>query len=242
MPRSLLPLVTAATVLLAAGCSSDVDPPSVTTPPSSTSTTSSVSAPTAEQVVERARDNAVAATSAAFKGRVSGNGSEMLIDYRGSSDGSRADVTVSGQATGGRVRILTVPEGTYMQADAPFWTAKAGAAAAGKYAGRWVAAPAQVKSMSSTMSLSTILGQAFGALSQSALDELVGEETIDGVPVWVVTDAKGRAEGALYVSKATFELVRFTGSSSSPGQLDFSQWNADLGIKAPSKGEIVPLS
>ena len=239
MSRVLVLIVTATALVLPAGCSSDTTPPTAAS--TSAPSTSSTPAPTGDQVVEQARSKAVAATSAAFKGTVSGNGSALAIDYRGLSDGSRADVTVSGKSVGGSVRILTVPEGTYMLGDAAFWTAKAGAAAAGKYAGKWVAAPASVKSLTSTLALSTILGQAFGALSRSNLADKVGEETVNGVPVWVVTDAKGPTEGAIYVAKADHALVKFTGSSANPADLAFSQWNTVLSITAPPKGEIVPL-
>ena len=70
-------------------------------------------------------------------------------------------------------------------------------------------------------------------MTPSQLSDTVGSESVGGVDAWVITDAKGQAEGALYVSKSEFEIVRFTGSSASPGQLDFSRWNEDLGIKPP---------
>jgi hypothetical protein len=38
------------------------------------------------------------------------------------------------------------------------------------------------------------------------------------------------------------ELLRFTGSTDSPGQLDFSDWNADLGIKPPPADQIMDIS
>jgi hypothetical protein len=69
----------------------------------------------------------------------------------------------------------------------------------------------------------------------------VGQESVNGVDCWVITDTKGKAEGALYVSKDKSEVVRFTGSTGSPGQLDFSQWNADLGIKAPDASQVLTL-
>jgi hypothetical protein len=36
-------------------------------------------------------------------------------------------------------------------------------------------------------------------------------------------------------------VVRFTGSTGSPGQLDFSQWNEDLGIRAPDPSQVLTL-
>src|SRR6478736_2195668 len=67
----------------------------------------------------------------------------------------------------------------------------------------------------------------------------VGSENVGGVDCWVLTDKKGKSEGALYVSKDKSEVVRFTGSSDSPGQLDFSKWNEDLGIKAPEASQVM---
>src|SRR6478735_8284371 len=137
-------------------------------------TTTQAQAPTAGEVLEKAKTNALAATSGAFAGDVEDEGKKMTIDFKGTSDGKTADITIA------------------------------------------AVTPDQVASG-------------------------VTEETVNGIDCWVITDTKGKAEGALYVSKDGFEVVRFTGSAKSPGQLDFSKWNEDLGIKAPDASQVLTL-
>jgi hypothetical protein len=69
----------------------------------------------------------------------------------------------------------------------------------------------------------------------------VGSDTVDGVDCWVLTDKSGKENGALYVAKDTKQLVRFTGTKESPGQLTFTQWNEDLGIKAPAADQVMEI-
>ena len=95
--------------------------------------------------------------------------------------------------------------------------------------------------MTQSLSLKSFLEKAFGAVTPQQLAKDVTSENVGGVDCWVLTDKKGKAEGALYVSKDKSEVVRFTGSSSSPGQLDFSKWNEDLGIKAPEAAQIMKI-
>jgi hypothetical protein len=95
--------------------------------------------------------------------------------------------------------------------------------------------------MTESLSLKSFLEKAFGAVTPEQLATDVASETVSGVDCWVLTDTKGKKEGALYVSKDTFQVVRFTGSESSPGQLDFSKWNEDLGIKAPEASQIMKI-
>jgi hypothetical protein len=110
-----------------------------------------------------------------------------------------------------------------------------------KAGNKFIKAPTSAGAMTESLSLKTFLEKAFGAVTPSQLAKDVATEDVNGVPCWVLTDKKGKAEGALYVSKDKFEVVRFTGSSDSPGQLDFSKWNEDLGIKAPAASEIMKI-
>jgi hypothetical protein len=96
--------------------------------------------------------------------------------------------------------------------------------------------------MTESLSLKSFLEKAFGAVTPQQLAPTVGSENVGGVDCWVLTDKKGKSEGALYVSKDKSEVVRFTGSSDSPGQLDFSKWNEDLGIKAPEASQVMKIS
>ena len=221
-----------------AACTTSTAPPATSTTSSLATPTTNVPAPSAAEILEKARANAVSASSAAFTGRIDQDGTEMVIDFKGTSDGSSADVTLQIQDEG-RVRVISAAEEVYLQGDAQFW--KTQGLPSPPAAGKFVKAPVAAKELTQQLSLNSFLDEAFNAVTPSQLSDSVGSESVGGVDAWVITDAKGQAEGALYVSKSEFEIVRFTGSSASPGQLDFSRWNEDLGIKPPSADQVAPL-
>lgn len=223
---------------LLAACTTTTPPPESSTSSSSATATTNVPAPSATEILEKATANAVGATSAAFTGRMAQDGTEMVIDFKGTSDGSSADVTLQIEAQG-KVRVISVADEVYLQGDAQFW--KSQGLPAPPAADKFVKAPVAAADLTQQLSLNAFLDEAFNAVTPSQLSDTVGSESIGGVDAWVITDAKGQAEGALYVSKSAFEIVRFTGSSTSPGQLDFSRWNEDLGIAAPPADQVAPL-
>ncbi len=221
-----------------AACTTSTAPPATSTTSSLATPTTNVPVPSAAEILEKARANAVSASSAAFTGRIDQDGTEMVIDFKGTSDGSSADVTLQIQDEG-RVRVISAAEEVYLQGDAQFW--KTQGLPSPPAADKFVKAPVAAKELTQQLSLNSFLDEAFKAVTPSQLSDTVGSESVGGVDAWVITDAKGQAEGALYVSKSEFEIVRFTGSSASPGQLDFSRWNEDLGIKPPSADQVAPL-
>lgn len=221
-----------------AACTTSTAPPATSTTSSLATPTTNVPVPSAAEILEKARANAVSASSAAFTGRIDQDGTEMVIDFKGTSDGSSADVTLQIQDEG-RVRVISAAEEVYLQGDAQFW--KTQGLPSPPAADKFVKAPVAAKELTQQLSLNSFLDEAFNAVTPSQLSDTVGSESVGGVDAWVITDAKGQAEGALYVSKSEFEIVRFTGSSASPGQLDFSRWNEDLGIKPPSADQVAPL-
>lgn len=213
--------------------------------PTSDATTSadsgSSSSPSASEVLEKAKTNALAATSGAFSGNVEDSGKKTTIDFKGTSDGKTADITIS-MAGDGKARVISVPDGIYIQGDETFWKKQNAPAKVIAAKQKFIKAPASAASMTESLSLKSFLDKAFGAVTPDQVAKDLGEESVNGVDCWVITDTKGKAEGALYVSKDSFEVVRFTGSTKSPGQLDFSKWNDDLGIKAPAAGDVLSIS
>ena len=232
--------------LAAAACSKSETPSSSST--SSTAATSSGSgatttaeAPEASTILQKAKDNALSATSGAFVGEIDQDGKTIKIDFKGTSDGKTADIAIELEGEG-KARLISLPEAIYIQGDETFWK-KQGAPAKVQQAGdKFIKAPSSAASMTESLSLKNFLEKAFGAVKPEQLSTDVGSETVNGVDCWVLTDQKGKQEGALYVSKDQGEVVRFTGSASSPGQLDFSKWNEDLGIKAPDASQIMKIS
>jgi hypothetical protein len=232
---------------LGAAACSKTDAPgtsSTTSAPSSISSPAATGAvaPKASEILQKARANALAATSAAFTGNVVDNdGTKITIDYKGTSDGKTSDITLQ-TPKDGKARLITVPEGVFIQADATFWKAQGAPAEVQKAGDKFIKAPASAGSMADELSLTSFIEKAFKELDASKVSPTVAEEPVNGIDCWVLTDHGGKEQGALYVSKDGFDVVRFTGTKSSPGQLDFSRWNEDLGIKAPPADQVMSLS
>ncbi|GAA2473241.1 hypothetical protein [Terrabacter carboxydivorans] len=233
----------------AAACSKSETPAAATSSAAATSTpaatTSSTTAATsgssqAADILDKAKSNALAATSGAFVGQVEQNGKAIKIDFKGTSDGKTADIAIEMEGDG-KARVISVADGVFIQGDATFWKKQGAPASVQKAGDKFIKAPASASSMTESLSLKSFLEKAFGAVTPQQLSSDVATENVNGVDCWVLTDKKGKKEGALYVSKDKSEVVRFTGSSDSPGQLDFSKWNEDLGIKAPDAGQIMKI-
>lgn len=234
-------LVVLATVCsLALGISACSKSEPIVAPTASTSTTSVAPAPTAAEIIDKAKANAKAATSGAFKGEITQSGETMKIDFKGTNDGKTADVTVD-MGSAGKVRILSVGGTVYMQASAAFWRAQGAPAEIQKAGDKFVKAPTEATGLLDELTLGKFLDEAFSELKASEVSQTVGQESVDGVDCWVVTDKRGKDQGALYVSKDKLQIVRFSGSKDTPGQIDFSSWNEDLGIKAPSPDQVITI-
>lgn len=215
--------------------------PLTTSSAATSSTSGSVgSTSVASEILLKAKNNALSAKSGAFSGHVDQNGKTMVIDYKGTADGTSADVSLQVESEG-KVHVISVPSGVYIQADTTFWKAQGAPASVQKAGNRFVKVPSGTSNLASSLSLNTFLDKAFGAVSASALSDTVGSQTVNGIDTWVLTDKKGPDEGALYVSKGTYEVVRFVASKDKPGQLDFSRWNEDLGITAPPADQVMSL-
>jgi hypothetical protein len=232
----------------AAACSKSETPTTGSTGSTSTpaasassSTTAASDAPEASDILDKAKTNALAATSGAFVGQVDQGGKTIKIDFKGTSDGKTADIAIEMEGDG-KARVISVGDAVYIQGDATFWKKQGAPASVQKAGDKFIEAPSSAASMTQSLSLKSFLQKAFGAVTPEQLATDVASENVGGVDCWVLTDKKGKAEGALYVSKDKSEVVRFTGSTDSPGQLDFSQWNADLGIKAPAADQIMKIS
>ena len=221
----------------ASGASSATSETSAAT---SSTPTAEAAAPQATDILNSAKSNALAATSGAFAGTVEDNGKKTTIDFKGTSDGKTADITIS-MVGDGKARVISVADGVFIQGDETFWTKQNAPAKVLAATDKFVKAPSSAASMTQSLSLKAFLEKAFGAVTPDQVASDVTEETVGGVDCWVITDTKGKAEGALYVSKDGLEVVRFTGSTGSPGQLDFSKWNEDLGIKAPPASQVLTL-
>lgn len=238
-----------ALVLAVAGCSTDATPvtstsarstvTSSTASATSTPTTTEDPAPKAAELLSEVKSNALAAKSAAFEGQVDQGGKTLHIAFKGTADGKTSDIGVD--RTGlGTLHVIVVGADVYVQADAKFWKAQGAPDSVQKAADKYVKT-SRTKGGFTDITLKSFMDQAFGALSAGGLDGRVGSETVDGIDCWVLTDKSGKQNGALYVAKDTKQLVRFEGTKANPGELTFSQWNADLKITAPAADQVIKL-
>jgi hypothetical protein len=248
MTTRVVALAGALTLALGAAACSKAETPttgasgaaSAATASTSTTPAAGADAPQATVILDEAKSNALAATSGAFAGTVEDDGKKTTIDFKGTSDGTTADITIS-MVGDGKARVISVTDGIFIQGDETFWKKQNAPAKVLAATDKFIKAPASAASMTQSLSLKAFLEKAFGAVTADQVASDVTEETVGGVDCWVITDTKGKAEGALYVSKDKLEVVRFTGSTKSPGQLDFSKWNEDLGIKAPPASQVLTL-
>lgn len=235
--RRLVALAGALAIALGAAACSKSEPSATSTAGASTT---AAPAPKAAELLAKAKANALAAKSAVFTGQVQNDGETMKLDFKGTNDASTADITIE-PGSGGKIRLISVGGFVYMQGDAAFWKEQGAPAEVQNAGDKFVKAPADAGGLTEDMTIASFLEEAFAEVSASDLSDTVGEEKVNGVDCWVLSDKQGKAEGTLHVSKAKLELVRFTGSSKTPGQIDFSRWNEDLGIKAPSADQILDI-
>jgi hypothetical protein len=248
MTTRVLALTGALAITLGAAACSKSDTPSTgstSTPAAASTPGASTPAPTdtpeASAILQKAKDNALAAKSGAFAGDIDQDGKTIKIDFKGTSDGKTADISIELEGEG-KARLIALPEAVYIQGDQTFWKKQGAPANVQKAGDKFIKAPSSASAMAESLSLKAFLEKAFGAVTPEQLSADVASETVNGVDCWVLYDKKGKQEGALYVSKDKGEVVRFTGSASSPGQLDFSKWNEDLGIKAPPANQVMQVS
>src|SRR5207253_2804960 len=140
-------------------------------------------------VLEKARTNALAATSGAFAGTVDDSGKKTTIDFKGTSDGTTADITIS-VAGEGKARVISVPQGLFIQGDPTFWKKQNAPAKVLAAKSQFIRAPVSAGSMTESLSLKAFLEKAFGAVSPGQVSSSVGEESVDGVDCWLITDMK----------------------------------------------------
>ncbi|HEU5144631.1 MAG TPA: hypothetical protein VFT81_05595 [Dermatophilaceae bacterium] len=237
--RRVAALVGALTLTLGVGACSKSEP----TPGSATASasTTTAQAPKAAEILAKAKSNALGAKSGSFAGEVTENGQTMKIDFKGTDDGTTSDITID-MAAEGKVHLISVGGTVYMQGDAAFWKAQGAPAEMQSAGDKFIKAPAGEDDLTKELTISNFLAEAFNEVTPDKVSEKVGSEKLNGVDCWVLVDKKGKEEGSLYVSKDKFELVRFTGSTDSPGQIDFSSWNKDLGIEAPKADQIMDIS
>lgn len=192
----------------------------------------------AARLLEKAKANALAARTVTFKGGVPDGGGRIEISSTGAVDASTADVTVSSPKQG-KARIIVLPSGAYVQADAAFWKASGAPAAAQRAGSKFVKATGDATAFARNFAFTSLADKAFEGLDADDLAPDVTEKSVNGVDCLVVTGPGGEDQGALYVSKDDEQIVRFTERGGT--QLDFSGWNAPLTVAAPPASQVITI-
>jgi hypothetical protein len=214
--------------------------------PGSTGTASTGTAPTVDPsdaagILARARERAASARSGRFTGTIREGGEQATVEFGGTRDGSSVDVTKSAPRAG-TVRLISVGGSVYVKADETFWSSQNVPFIVSLAGDRFVTVPAGVVPVLDELTLASFVDRSIGTFPAGQLSPAVGEETIDGVACWVLTTSTGSAaDGALYVSKDTFDVVRWVGTADQPGRLDFSRWGEDLGVTPPSGDQVFSI-
>ena len=193
---------------------------------------------TAKQLVERA----ISATEAAVT--VSFTGSEMAHSGTVTFNIATNDQTGQGQGTltsgGGTATVRLVNRTVYLNADAPFWVARSGAAAAAEFAGKWVSTSATTKagrSLAEFLDGLYLLKDVFKPKLTKAVFTYSGTRTVSGKRTTCIrgTNPKKKVGGTLYVAKTgTPYILKLTVTSSSgTGIVTFFNFNQPVRPKAP---------
>ncbi len=233
-------------VLLAGGCTSAGDPsPTGSTGSGVTgggaATARALDGTDAAALLSRATAQAKAARSGAFAGTIRDQGEQATVSFAGTRDGSAVDVRKSAPKAG-TVRLVSVGGTVYVKADDTFWSSQSVPFIVSIAGDKFIKVPAGVVPVLDELTLASFVDRSIATFPAQDLSDTVGEETVDDVPCWVLTTGSGQPrDGALYVSKETSDVARWIGTSAHPGQLDFSRWNADLGIKAPPGDQVLSI-
>ncbi len=237
--------VSAAAVMLAAGCSAGGADPQVTGP------SVVYSAPTAGTVapaqnspavlLAKAQANAKAARSGAFRGTVADPGEQAKVSFKGTGDGSRVDVTKEASKAG-QVHLISLDATVYVKADKKFWGQQNVPFLVSVAGDKFLKVPAGVVPVLDQLTLSAFVNKSIGSYSTSDLPSPVASDTIDGTSCWVLTTSSGKpSDGALFVTKSDLEVIRYIGTAKNPGRLDFSGWNQKQGVVAPPPDQIFSI-
>ncbi len=195
----------------------------------------------AAAILSRATAQAKAASSGAFAGTIRDQGETATVAFLGTADGSSVDVRKAA-AKAGTVRLVSVDGTVYVKADDTFWSSQSVPFIVSLAGGKFIKVPAGVVPVLDELTLSSFVDRSIATFPASDLGESVGEELVNTIPSWVLTTRSGRPEdGALYVSKDKGEVVRWIGTAASPGRLDFSRWNVDLGITPPPADQVFSI-
>ncbi len=226
-----LPLL-AVSLTACSGSSGSSTPAASSAAAPSTTAAPAVTTPKASDVATKVKAAIAAAKSAHIQGTGMNGGSKMTLDVMGTVDGSNGTMTMT-MGPDQNFTVVVADGGYYVKGSSGFWKAQAPTLDTAVLAEKWVKVPADKGKQIAAVSVGSLLSSM--TKDFDTLGEDVTADKVGGLDVWVVTDAKGAAEGQFFIDAKTFLPVKYT-QTKDQSEVTFSEWNAVAPSKAPTEG------
>lgn len=227
--RSAVVAIVLAVPLVLAGCGGSTAPGGGAA--SSAPATNGLEKLTAEQILAKAKAAAESATSVVVSGSL---GAGNTVDLVLGAQGAHAKVTQSGET----IEIVKTGTDYYIKGDAAFWTKEASAAAATKFAGKFVKVPATQAAQFAD--LVTIKAFFEGALKPEGTVAKGDVSAVGSIKAITLKDTKDG--GLLYISLVGDPLpLKIEKAGSDGGAVTFTDWNKPVTIDVPPADQVIDL-
>ena len=213
-----------------------------TTPASAAPSTPAIAAPaSAVELVGKVKTAVAAAKSATAKATGTTSGKSFSMDMSGTLDAKNSTLKMT--QGGGTVETKVVDGAVYLKADKAFWEAQGQAAAAAVIGDKWAKLPPAQSEAFTKTSISSVLTEMLGTMTEDKLAATVESADLDGKKVFVVTHAKGKDEAQMFVAAdGTWLPVKVTGKTSENAVLTLSEWNSVATVVAPAADQVLDMS
>jgi hypothetical protein len=236
LTRSIAAAFAVVLLALGAGCGESDYGSSGSVSPSPTPTDNGVANLSATQIMSRAQAALKKAPSVHLKGTGVSDGARFGLDLRISDKGGKGTITQSNQT----LELLRDGTTVYIKADADFWRAQGGAAAAellkGKYLKGSTSDP-KVASIAALTEVDKFVAQLFSSKRTVTKGK---RKTIRGTDA-IGLIAAGSDGGTLYIATRgePYPLQIVSSTQSDPGTIDFLDYGAPVTVTAPPPDQVV---
>lgn len=193
--------------------------------------TPDAAAPSALQVLEKAKSRAKATTSGAYEARFIDGKLPVEVSFRGSRTDYRIDLKVgSAEAT-----FVVHGSRSYTRGNSAFWS-QAKAPDPGKET--FVQVPTSELGPATDFTLESRLRWLITS-ARSRMQPVVSGGETKGFSVWTLTSKGGARSGTLYISKDSYDVIRFSVGNQEMGAYEFHGWGDTFEIPTPPKSHVV---
>jgi hypothetical protein len=196
--------------------------------PASASTSASPSAPSGPDLAAQAGDALEKAGSVRMQGDLSVGGEEIGLDLGLAGDDVAGTMTFNGQT----VQLTVVGGVGYLNAPADFWASEGvPEPTASQLAASWVKAPASATAELNQITFADLVA-VLSHPTDVTYDDEVGTGTLNGQPVWLVTDSEGST--TQIAAQGTPYPLQVAISGTDRGKVTLSEFGAVPPITAPA--------